>query len=414
MIEINEEVNPLIDITSLQENQFIYYNSLPSCICKIVTIYNDRIELKQLDLDTGEITNYIVESDYKDFCKKIVIIDNKETLAKIKEFIKIKSEINNIYADLIKEFDTYSNKVSTFENSKHIKKLVDVLKHHFDESNYQIKYNEEEDVFDIILKYNDITITNSQGKSHFIKSLFVRVSFDHMANHFYSSMYGYAGELSILELISGYTHSHLRSNAVYWERFCTGTSEITGLLNDLNANNFDANRFDLFLYNLKEYITWESLEGGPYIKIEKLAYSDHNNTITSISKDQVKLLANKFLENKFTFNTKFNYSSKKIEIVEDFSFIDNINIICPPQYKGVKINGIVTKLFNSEEAITKAKRFYNQLHKFTFNNESYPKMYVEDELLKLDTLPLESHQSVIEGIKTELELKINQHFLTTL
>lgn len=123
--------------------------------------------------------------------------------------------------------------------------------------------------------YPKFTITNSQGKSHEIRDLFVYHSFKwtNGAVHPYKLEGGRLSKTD-LEVTSSYQQSHLgshsswKSNPLYCSYFCIGgDTDVSRMLAEFEVD-MDIDRYELFLFCVDSMITWESLEGVPFIRME--------------------------------------------------------------------------------------------------------------------------------------------------
>lgn len=169
--------------------------------------------------------------------------------------------------------------------------------------------------FNFLVKYPEVTITNSKGRSHNIKDLYFLFSFDTgckahkygwydgennltlrvnpvgetdtlittdepdasfiISEHCISdSLSGARETLSPIEYNKGYAHSHLTSRSrpsgfTVFGKCCLGHGEIRNTLAFLQAE-FTSELLTLFLFQLDAYSKWESLEGGPHINMSNL------------------------------------------------------------------------------------------------------------------------------------------------
>jgi hypothetical protein len=124
------------------------------------------------------------------------------------------------------------------------------------------------------IKFPEITISNTQKRSHVIKDLFVFMAFAKMSDGRYkmsSQLYGTRLKQTAKEYNSNYRHSHLGTggNRIL-SSFCLGgSSTIAVSLADLSST-FNKDKFELMLYQISAYVRHESLEGGPYIRMEQI------------------------------------------------------------------------------------------------------------------------------------------------
>lgn len=127
----------------------------------------------------------------------------------------------------------------------------------------------------IVIYFPEVIVTNSNKESLVIKDLFVRVGINESGQLDYN-LEGIRSTYSIPEMISGYIHSHLRSikwsedsykfNRIAYRSFCLGASDLITFANLYNSSNNIAD-FESYLFMLNTVVSWESLQGGPHIKL---------------------------------------------------------------------------------------------------------------------------------------------------
>lgn len=171
-------------------------------------------------------------------------------------------------------------------------------------------------ILEPVIKFERVEIKNSSGNTHQIEDLFVRVPIkqnyfeEHESYKFYIDIIqGIRTTLTDVEFHAQYSHSHLSrvaqrtfgTNNHDFSAFCVGQGEINNLTMILNskANNMnleqatlDENVWILFLLHLKGYLSWESLEGGPYITMSSLG--DGNGIIPSYSEHTCEIVFDKY------------------------------------------------------------------------------------------------------------------------
>lgn len=105
-----------------------------------------------------------------------------------------------------------------------------------------------------------INISNSLEQRHTIKDMYVKIEI----NRVY--IYGWRKTLSYKEYKSSYSHSHTPFNIGSFSKFCLGSSVFNSLVMDVMVCKSRAN-WEMLLLSIENYLSWESLEGGPYRKI---------------------------------------------------------------------------------------------------------------------------------------------------
>lgn len=131
----------------------------------------------------------------------------------------------------------------------------------------------------LFIHFPEVIIKNDLELEHTIKNLFVKLRF---TNKYTLNAHpiGFRSTYSTKELLLNYTHSHIsglgvNNQSIDTNTFCLGSSELVENLRILNQRYNDDSFITeeeilMFLFNLETYVAWESLEGGPYKKIEQL------------------------------------------------------------------------------------------------------------------------------------------------
>lgn len=194
----------------------------------------------------------------------------------------------------------------------------------------------------VIIKFDEINITNSLNHTALLKDMFVKfdITFNkHGKCKFTQSyIYGVRSTMYAYEVYSGYIHSHLgvRSRQLpTFNNFCLGSGPISMVIIELNNyDKFKIIKFEGFLYQLKNYLSWESIEGGPYIKIsqrkkkkENINFPFYFNTFYNRnSLNFISLFINKYLE-QFIKYTKISFLNNKKDIAVDILPSDEEKLI---------------------------------------------------------------------------------------
>lgn len=204
---------------------------------------------------------------------------------------------------------------------------------------WEIQRNED-NYFILIIHFPFIKITNSKNHSHIIKDLFIRLKFDERFL-LLTGLEGCRTVLNVEEWKSGYMHSHLPRNIVgNWGLFCLGRSELAVIESEWRMADqvFDIIQFELWMYQIGAYLQWESLGGGPYIRMSTISLSQRQLQVRDSIKETAYIgflsMAPKFplqydnVKNVFTIQyTKFEkfitdlVLSKNSEILKTDTFL---------------------------------------------------------------------------------------------
>lgn len=143
---------------------------------------------------------------------------------------------------------------------------------------YTAEYNQKQYFFEIIIKFPEITITNTAEFKHNIKDLYVKVQVvycDEIDNFVPFNIGGTRGKVTDIEAYNSYMHSHLQFSVGNFYPFCIGDREsafgsvLANTIDALNKDNFQA-----LMYMIETLVSWESLEGVPFYKIGNLNAND--------------------------------------------------------------------------------------------------------------------------------------------
>jgi hypothetical protein len=144
----------------------------------------------------------------------------------------------------------------------------------------------------IVIRFKRIVISNTNGSTHNIRELFVKLELKLENNVTIRSYTGTRAQRDLTEENNSYSHSHLGRYVQLgeFEDFCYTSTEVYDLRAMFNSK-FDENIFDLLLQTIDTYVRHESLEGVPHMYIEKLRYeaAGRNSNLESLSKDLLEL-----------------------------------------------------------------------------------------------------------------------------
>jgi len=167
--------------------------------------------------------------------------------------------------------------------------------------------------YTLVIRFPEITITNGKRESHVIKDLYVRWKFG-IGFRIKNSLEGVRGTLSYLEYKSGYSHSHLPSrNMENWSSFCLGTGDFADLNQEWRVEDkkFIQEEFELLLYQLGAYVKWESLGGGPYIRIRGISVKGNSMHVRD---EDIKRSIKRIINNISYFPLKYSSLSNRFDV----------------------------------------------------------------------------------------------------
>lgn len=129
----------------------------------------------------------------------------------------------------------------------------------------------DDDSLYITVHFPEITVSNSIEQSHIMRDVYLK--FEIRSNGV--KLYGLKrGTVTETEWRNSYWFSHCNSyNVSEWTRsFCFGYTDIREIRDKLEGKSklYTFNHLSYFLEAIKEYLSWESLEGVPYRKIDSV------------------------------------------------------------------------------------------------------------------------------------------------
>ena len=163
--------------------------------------------------------------------------------------------------------------------------------------------------FNLDIHFPNLTITNSKHESIDLTDMYFRLEFDSDGS---IGLLGTRGSISLPEFENNYSHSHLQSNTKIGEytNFCLGNGEIddqrnaleialTGLKDFLEKGHSGSYatledihkdiriRTTHLLLQIEPYLSWESIEGGPYISMKDIF--NRNGSVRPLSRSDERI-----------------------------------------------------------------------------------------------------------------------------
>ena len=179
------------------------------------------------------------------------------------------------------------------------------------------------------------TISNSKGQKHTIYDLYIKINF---VNSRFVDMRTIRTSFTIAELHSGYSHSHSPSkpyahpsNTIYTytgERSCCLG---TGPLGQLMGDYIDSNILMSLCIYIEKWVRWESLEGGPYIRMEQIGNIGLKTSSLPSSLPSLKaLLESCYITKSLIQNLNWGVVKKEYKILNPIEYF-MLGIIIPSE-----------------------------------------------------------------------------------
>lgn len=176
----------------------------------------------------------------------------------------------------IEEFVADHNKATTAENAAVVARLTQMH-----ENSGSIGRLRRKKAYTVVIHFPELTVNNGRRRQgHPIKDMWVKLE---LSAAFCSATSGggyFLGNRSTFtfaECTSDYSFSHLSggfapirtdvtTNRARWRDFCLGATPFSYMCTEL-ANAWNQTQFLSFCFQLEGYLSWESLDGGPYRSI---------------------------------------------------------------------------------------------------------------------------------------------------
>ena len=178
------------------------------------------------------------------------------------------------------------------------------------------------------------TISNSKGQKHTIYDLYIKIDF---SDSRFVDMRTIRTSFTLAELHSGYSHSHSPSRPydtktpiyIYarGRHCCLGT----GPLGQLMGQTIDSNVLMSLCIYIEKWVRWESLEGGPYINMEKVGNIGLEVTSLPSRLDMLKdLLESCYIPESLIQNLNWSVVKKYYKILNPIEYF-MLGIIIPSE-----------------------------------------------------------------------------------
>jgi len=208
----------------------------------------------------------------------------------------------------------------------------------------------------IVIHFPYSKMTNMNNQTHEIYDIYVRIPIESSGRSIMiTRILGLRQSYSYAEAISNYRFSHLTSRSVseppVYDSFCLGSGEINQCMAMFNSTQNLAT-FKHFLFYIESYLAYESIEGVPYEKFEKIS-SFRGARFTDIPNYDLITVYKTITQNiplykqEYPFDLRLTSSNGKIKIGDMVHFEKIVNRIINMAIR----NGGVPRHFPSEQLI---------------------------------------------------------------
>lgn len=135
----------------------------------------------------------------------------------------------------------------------------------------------------LVLHFPLITIRNTQKASWPIKDFYFIIEFNYRMG--VKICKGYRATKTYKEYTVGYNFSHAKLAENSTVTFCFGSTSLDELLAEMSIDPYDAIKTSLLLQQIEDYLSWESIDSGPYYPISNLLGPEIGGTPPNMSND---------------------------------------------------------------------------------------------------------------------------------
>lgn len=255
----------------------------------------------------------------------------------------------------------------------------------------------------IIVHFPEITISNSMEQSHIIRDLYLRFC---IGNASVGADGLKRGTLTDAEIRNKYTFSHVNNggDCFWWaDSFCFGDTQISKLKNIIRRGRKEVfKNLSFFLEAIKEYLSWESLEGVPYKKIDEVIYD--KNLWRNVEYYPSERMINFVKQNLESFTYTFNNNNEGYYLQLDDNSRETIaNMLTEnfPEYCSLYLDG------RSVERRNVDTNKYDIPQHICWKGEYRPFKLINTIDINAE-LPKRINNNVLESICKQLETKFNK------
>jgi hypothetical protein len=270
--------------------------------------------------------------------------------------------------------------------------------------------------YELLISMPEVKISNSEGRSLIIKDVFIKLAFNARIEHV-GRLYGTRLSRSYEEQRSSYIHSHLPAISSFnWQSFCLGGGETrtSELVLGLTADGWNQDNLRSLLILLYGFISWESLQGGPHIKMSNINRREESR-LPSLDSNVLNGYYKSFIEKGFDIPLKTYNSNGFINyIIEDKESSYLKDILKISQHKVIRNPNGTTSNYNpmqstvTDSQIRSASENYSGRIEFRgeiLNTFIYKS--ATDKKDDIDESVLEPSPQVVQFITKELQKNIN-------
>ena len=170
----------------------------------------------------------------------------------------------------------------------------------------------------LLVWFPEVTVTNENDRSVDIQDLYIKVHIGADGSMAGSPTMNRA-TYPLDQFLSNYMHSHtpginkIRANT--FQHICTGSGPIQNTIGNLNGE-FDEDLWQLFCSELEDFVQVESLDGGPYKRMEKIGITSR---MGEVAMKFPYIIAGDLNPNRFVNSSSTEEKNRTYNLIADFT-----------------------------------------------------------------------------------------------
>lgn len=310
-------------------------------------------EVKEIEYTTDlseKLNDRLYDSGYPRISEKLLIANIREINESKKNIVYIKETLETFYPNCWEFIEVYPS-ISDFDF------LLELGKSRYNKVYYKI-----------LIHFPELIVESQDGNKQRIKDLFVKIDLKYNLSGIAEKyIEGLRTTYTLAEVDSNYKFSHLAGscegiNSSYWSSFCLGVTDYSSTATFLK-DSFDKDSFYLFIQQLKDYLSYESISGTPYRYIRNIKEGVPDNSNERYpSQDEVNAIVDEYLKLNVIPSSSLLSNSQHymINVYSDETFLIDLAKVCVKLDETIS-NGNYTSQFTTDfDSVTKTRIVNNK------------------------------------------------------
>lgn len=264
----------------------------------------------------------------------------------------------------------------------------------------------------ITIYFPEIIISNSVEQSHVMRNIYLVLGVNN-SSVYIAKMYRTTYSQEEVDVNYIFSHAYPSKPYNYTDSFCYGSDNpMRDIVDKMQKNKKNSiKNISLFLPMIQEYLSWESLEGVPYIKIDRVLCSqDKYSNVRTPNFDMNELLI-VVKNNISSFSYDYNLGqNNNYNVLLSKKSINNIKEVLGANFPDL--------CFKSRNTVSVVEKEISNLRYSDHVGDKVITFKGEDKFLEIfpstkieDNLPIEIHSTILQRIKEKIELEFSNFLI---